>query len=228
MATEVTVPLSSVQWAGQPSRRSEGTLILVLPNLTNHSPFMHYKSRLLAMETHISWLLLTLSSLLQFPVSLGELLVPLAHLQTLASQMEHPALTIMKQTHLCGDGLCCSGLLEAELGERPGARGHSQQSRGSAHAGEPTGPWGYCTICWLAVCILKHNLKADISEFRLFPVSRSISSMSRSLTVIFWNAGMFFHSLLVDVRALKSRCSIVLYKALLFIFSFQKRNVRGI
>lgn len=38
----------------------------------------------------------------------------------------------------------------------------------------------------------------------------------------------FFHSLLVDVCALKSRWSIVLYEALLFIFSFQKRNVRGI
>lgn len=80
------------------------------------------------------------------------------------------------------------GLLEAVLWKCQDERGPSQQSWVSASpasaGGQHMGLGDYWTICWLALCILKYNLKANISGFRLFPVSRSISSMSRSITVI--------------------------------------------
>lgn len=178
------------------------------------------------MEVPLSWLLLTVSSVLHFPVLLGfagAINSPL----DLGFSNQAPN-TNNELNRFVLQGLVLHGAVRNRALEVPGWKGAQAAELGlctspASHGGWCMGLGDYWTICWLAVCILKYHLKANLSEFRMFLVSRSV-------TVTIWNAGIFFSQLISWLMFMHWNLDGELFcmKHGYLFFHFQTRNVRWI
>lgn len=160
--------------------------------------------------------------------------VPLTHLRTLSSQTERPALTNNELNIFAWKRAVLLGAFGSRALYVPGWEGQSRRSWGSAWTealhdqgsrwaleiiGQFVGSWSAS----LNITLRQIFLNLDYS-----PCQDPLAVCQGPELLPSETLECFFHSLLVDVRARKSRWSIVLHKAQLFIFPFQKRKVRGI